>query len=224
MLSQHEMLPNRQPKSALEQSQIIRKLATSKLANWILCVCHVATLFLIMFIKSIWIGFIGVMLFVASASAASSVLQGIVKDAKGHPIQGADIRIEATNTGTLLTTAKTNVNGRYSLEGLAAGKYRVTLLVNGAVKGSINNTTLEPGESTHLNFELKQTRVSVTVTKGTHRIWVPPFTGSRLPGRWIEVDDSTAWAGAHVRTNNVVQVSAEELQRVANSKASPTGY
>jgi len=70
-----------------------------------------------MFIKSIWIGFIGVMLFVASASAASSVLQGIVKDAKGHPIQGADIRIEATNTGRLLTTVKTNVNGRYSLEG-----------------------------------------------------------------------------------------------------------
>ena len=186
--------------------------------------CDVATLFLVMFIKSSWIGFIGVMLFVASASAASSVLQGIVNDAKGHPIQGADIRIETTNGGRMLTTVKTNVNGRYNLEGLAAGNYRVTLVVNGAVKASINNATLEPGESTHLNFELKQTRASVTVTKGTHRIWVPPFTGSRLPGRWIEVDDSTAWAGAHVRTDNVVQVSAEELQRVANSKASPTGY
>jgi hypothetical protein len=177
-----------------------------------------------MFIKPICIGFIGVMLFVASASAANSVLQGIVKDANGHSIQGADIRIEATNTGRLLTTVKTNVNGRYSLEGLAAGNYRVTLLVNGVVKASINNTTLEPGESTQLNFELKQTRASVTVTKGTHRIWVPPFTGSRLPGRWIEVDDSTAWAGAHVRTDNVVQISAEELQRTANTKASPTGY
>src|SRR6266436_3232686 len=96
--------PNRQPKSAPEQDQITRKLATSKLANWTLCVCHVATLFLIMFIKSIWIAFIGVTLFVASAWAASSVLQGIVKDAKGHPVQGADIRIEATNTGRLLTT------------------------------------------------------------------------------------------------------------------------
>ena len=146
--------------------------------------------------KSIWIGFIGVMLFVASASAASSVLQGIVKDAKGHPIQGADIRIEATNTGRLLTTVKTNVNGRYSLEGLAAGKYRVTLVVNGAVKASINNTTLEPGESTQLNFELKQTRASVTVTKGKHWVWTPPFTGSRLPGRWVEVDDSGSWAAA----------------------------
>jgi hypothetical protein len=77
---------------------------------------------------------------------------------------------------------------------------------------------------THLNFELKQTRAYVTVTKGTHRIWVPPFTGSRLPGRWIEVDDSTAWAGAHVLTNNVVQISAQELQLTASTKASPTGY
>ena len=76
--------------------------------------------------KSIWIGFVGVMPFVASALTKSSVLQGNVKDAKGHPIQSTDVRIEATNTGRLLTTVKTNVNGRYSLEGLAAGNYRVT--------------------------------------------------------------------------------------------------
>ena len=174
--------------------------------------------------KSIWIGFIGVMFFVASVSAASSELQGIVKDAKGHPIKGADIRIEATNTGRLLTTVKTNVNGRYSLEGLAAGDYRVTLVVNGAVKTSVNNATLEPGESTQLNFEVKQTRASVTVTKGKHRVWMPAFTGSRLPGRWVEVDDSGGWSAANATANHVVRVSAEELRREANTKASPTGY
>ena len=176
-----------------------------------------------MFIKAIWIACIGVMLFVANASAASSVLQGIVKNANGHPIQGADIRIEATNTGRLLTTVKTNVNGRYSLEGLAAGNYRVTLVVNDAVKASINNTTLEPGESTQLNFELKQTRASVTVTKGKHWVWMPAFTGSRLPGHWMEVGDSSSWA-AEAPANHVVRVSAEELQREANTKVSPTGY
>ena len=52
-----------------------------------------------MFIKSIGIGFIGVMLFVASAAAANSVLEGVVKDGKGHPIQGVDVRIEAKNGG-----------------------------------------------------------------------------------------------------------------------------
>jgi hypothetical protein len=123
----------------------------------------------------------------------------------------------------LLTTVKTNVNGRYSLEGLAAGNYRVTLVVNDAVKASINNTTLEPGDSTQLNFELKQTRASVTVAKGKHWVWIPPFTGSRLPGRWVEVDDSGSWAAA-APANHIVRVSAEELQREANSKASPTGY
>ena len=163
--------------------------------------------------KSIWIALIGVMLFVASASAASSVLQGIVRDARGRPIQGADVRIEATNNGRLLTTVKTNVNGRYNLQGLAAGNYRVTLVVNGAVKASINNATLEPGEPTQLNFELKQTRASVTVTKGKHSVWIPAFTGSRLPGHWVEAP-----------ANHVVRVSAEELQREALTKASPTGY
>ena len=177
-----------------------------------------------MFIKSIWTGFIGVVLFVAGASAASFVLQGIVKDAGGHPIQGADIRIEATKTGRLLATVKTSVDGRYSLEGLPAGKYRVTLVVNGTVKASINNTPLQLSEPTHLNFELKPTRTAITVTKGTHRIWVPPFTGSRLPGRWVDVDDSTAWAGAHLRMEDVVQVNAEELQRTYTTKDSPTGY
>ena len=138
------------------------------------------------------------------------------QDAKGHPIQGADIRIEATNTGRLLTTVKTNVNGRYSLEGPAAGNYRVTLVVNGAVKASINNATLEPDESTKLNFELKQTRASVTVTKGKHRVWIPPFTGSRLPGHWVELDDSGSWAAA-APANHVVRVNAEELERVKHN-------
>ena len=41
------------------------------------------------------------------------------------------------------------------------------------------------------------------VTNGTHWGWVPPFTGSRLPTRWVEVDDSTNWAGAHVSAQHV---------------------
>ena len=99
---------------------------------------------------------------------------------------------------------------------LAAGTYRVTLVVNGALKTSINNTTLEPGESTQLNFDLTQTRASVTVRKGIHRVWIPAFTGSRLPGRWVEVDDGGAWA-AEASANNIVRVSGEELQRTIHS-------
>ena len=169
-----------------------------------------------MFIKSIGIGFIGVMLLVASASAANSALEGVVKDAKEHPVQDVDVRIEAKSGGRSLTTVKTDENGRYTLKGLAAGIYRVTLIVNGALKTSINNTTLEPGESTQLNFDLTQTRTSVTVKKGVHRVWIPAFTGSRLPGRWVEVDDGGAWA-TETSANNVVRVSGEELHRTIHS-------
>jgi hypothetical protein len=168
-------------------------------------------------IKSIWIGFVGVMLFVGSTLAASSVLEGIVKDAKGHPIEGADIRIEATNVERLATTVKTDANGRYILQGLPAGTYRVTLLVNGAVKTCINNTTLSPGESTQLNFDLTHGRTAVTLKKGKHWVWVSAFTGSRLPGRWVEVDDSGSWA-AEASVNNNVRVSAQELQLTIHSR------
>jgi hypothetical protein len=98
----------------------------------------------------------------------------------------------------------------------------VTLVVNGAVKTSINNTALEPGESTQLNFDLKQTRASVTVKKGKHRVWIPAFTGSRLPGRWVEVDDGGSWA-AEATANNIVRVSGEELQRTIHSTDIPYG-
>ena len=170
-------------------------------------------------LKSLRIGFIGLMLFLASAWAASSVLEGIVKDARGHSVEGADIRIETKNGGRLLTTVKTDVNGRYILQGFPAGNYRVTLVVKGAVKTSINNTTIELGEPTQLNFDLAAapaSRASATVKKGRHWVWIPAFTGSRLPGHWVELNESGSWA-AEASSYNVVRISGEELQRTIHS-------
>ena len=173
-----------------------------------------------MLIKSIGIGFVGLILSVASAWAEPSSILGVVKDARGHPIRGADIRIEARNGERLIKTIKTDANGRYVSGGLPAGTYRITLVVNGAVKTSINNTTVELGEPTRLNFDLTSTsawQASVPAKKGKHWVWIPAFTGSRLPGRWVEVDDSGAWA-ADASTLNVVRISGEELQQTAHSK------
>jgi hypothetical protein len=120
----------------------------------------------------------------------------------------------------LLTTVKTDVNGRYILEGLPAGNYRITLAVNGAVKASINNAMIESGEPTQLNFDLTSapnSRASVTVKKGRHWVWVPAFTGSRLPGHWVELSDSGSWPG-EASSFNVVRVSGEELQRTIHSR------
>jgi len=175
-----------------------------------------------MFIKSLWIGFAGLMLFVASALAGSALLEGVVKDAKGRPVESANVRIEAKDGGRSLVTVKTDENGRYILKSLPAGTYRVTLVVNNVLKASINNATIEPGESTQLNFDLTGKHTSVTVKKGKHMVWIPAFTGSRLPGRWIEVNDDGSWA-AQAPANNIIRVSGEELQLTVHSKDIPRG-
>ncbi|MBO0695786.1 MAG: carboxypeptidase regulatory-like domain-containing protein [Verrucomicrobia bacterium] len=172
-----------------------------------------------MFIRSIWIGFVGAMLCVASTLAASSELEGIVKDARGHPIQGADIRIETKDAGKLLTTVKTDASGHYTLQGLPRGDYRVTLLVNGTLMTSINNTTVVPGESTRLNFDLTHKRAAVTKRTGKHLVWVSGFPGSRVPGRWLELNDSGSWAD-EANILNVVRVSGEDLQRTTRNSFS----
>jgi hypothetical protein len=172
-----------------------------------------------MIIKSIWIGFVGLILSAASAWAAGSTLQGVVKDSEGHPIKGASIRIEAKN-GSLVRTIQTDVNGRYISDSLLAGEYRVTLIVNGSVKTSIGNAKVCFDEPTRLNFDLTSTSASQALPppkKGTHWVWLPPFTGSRLPGRWIEVDDNRNWAAAHASSEDVVQISGEELERTIHS-------
>ena len=174
---------------------------------------------LLMFNKSFRIGLIGLTLLTASAWAASSALQGVVKDTNGLPIQGADIRIEAKNSGKLLQTVKTDSNGRYVSGGLPAGDYRVRLVVNGAVKTAINNTTIEAGELTRLNFDLAKTSASQPprpAEKGKHWVWIPAFAGSRLPGRWIELNDDGSWAG-EASALHIVRVSGEELQRTVHT-------
>src|SRR5215469_18164503 len=166
-----------------------------------------------MFTKSLRIGLIGFVLSVATAWAGGSAIQGVAKDAKGQAIKGADIQIQSRDGKKLFQTVKTDGSGRYVSEGLAAGVYRVTLVVNGAVKASVTNTETKPGQRTQLNFDLKRATASqgsAPAKKGKHMVWVPSQTGSHLGGRWVEVDENdTADTGAL----NVKKGSAEDLHR-----------
>ncbi|HVD96417.1 MAG TPA: carboxypeptidase-like regulatory domain-containing protein [Candidatus Limnocylindria bacterium] len=166
-----------------------------------------------MFIKSFQIGFIGFVLCVASAWAGPSSIQGVVKDAKGQAIKNADVRIESRDGKQLLNTVKTDASGRYVSGGLPVGIYRVSLVVNGAVKASITNTKTKADRSTQLNFDLKPVpaaQASAGQKKGKHMVWVPASTGSHIGGSWVEVDESgNADAGAL----NVKRGSAEALRQ-----------
>src|SRR5262245_23525209 len=166
-----------------------------------------------MSIKLLKIGVVGLVLSVATAWAGPSTIQGVVKDAKGQAIKGADVRIESRDGKKLFKTVKTDGSGRYVSDGLAAGVYRVSLVVNGAVKASVMNTQTKSDQRTQLNFDLKPasgSQAGAPAKKGKHMVWVPSNTGSHIGGRWVEVDDNgSADSGAL----NVKKGSAEALQQ-----------
>ena|SRR5438309_298976 len=172
-----------------------------------------------MFIKSLLIGFVGLIFLTASAWAGSSVLQGVVNDPNGKPIQNAQIRIEPRNGGKVATT-KTDASGRYVSGNLPVGTYRVSLIVNGEVKSSINNATIKANKMTELNFALTSVSASqkpAAAKKAKHMVWVPPTTGSHMGGRWVEVEEGTTAGGGAL---SVDKVSAEALERQAHSMGS----
>jgi hypothetical protein len=131
-----------------------------------------------------------------------SSLQGFVKDAKGEPIKGADVRVESRDGKQVFSTLKTDQKGRYISQGLQPGVYRVTLLVSGVVKASIMNTQTKANQPTQLNFDLKTTSQAGNVAKGgKHMVWMPGRTGTHLGGNWVEVDDEgTERSGSNVQT------------------------
>jgi hypothetical protein len=51
---------------------------------------------------------------VATAWAGPSTIQGVVKNAKGQAINGADVRIESKDGSKLFKVVKTDRNGRYT--------------------------------------------------------------------------------------------------------------
>jgi 5-hydroxyisourate hydrolase-like protein (transthyretin family) len=131
--------------------------------------------------RSLQIGFVGLFLCAANAWAGPASIQGVVNDAKGQPIKGADVRIESRDGKQLFNTVKTDAKGRYILQGLQPGVYRVALVVNGAVKAAIGNTKTKSDQVTQLNFGLKPVATGQATTeqkKGKHMVWVPPSTGT----------------------------------------------
>jgi hypothetical protein len=132
-------------------------------------------------------------------------IQGFVKGAKGEPIKGADLRIESRDGKQVFSTIKSDSDGRYTSPGLQPGTYRVTLLVNGAVKASIMNTQAKANQPTQLNFDFKPTSQGANVAKGgKHMVWVPGRTGSHIGGTWVEVDEKpNEHSGSNIQTYSV---------------------
>lgn len=156
--------------------------------------------------------------FAGNLFAASSAVEGTVRDGNGRPIAGADVRIEARSGHSLTGLVKSDGRGHYFFEGLSPGAtYRVTLLINGSVRASINNVLAKSGP-TELNFALKTSSVSgdrMVTKNGKHYVYVPTETGSHLGGRWVEVDENGQADSTNV--NNVERAGSEALRRIQSN-------
>ena len=124
-------------------------------------------------------------LFGGAGFAAASALEGTVRDANGHALSGAQIRIEGKNAANV-AVVKTNDRGRYSHPSLSGGQYRVSLVVNGETKAVINNVTPRENETEVLNFALKRAGRATPSSTNKHYVLLKSPTGTNID-RWVEV-------------------------------------
>ena len=115
-------------------------------------------------------------------------------------------------------TIKADTKGHYFSAGLATDTdYRVTLVVNGAVKASILNVRPGAEKSAELNFDLRPANRSST----RHRVWIPDQpTGTHIGAdHWAEVDEN----GRIINPNDieVVRVGPDYVRQLEMTGARP---
>jgi Carboxypeptidase regulatory-like domain len=169
-----------------------------------------------LFIRLVAIGFVSFCLML-KAHAGEAGLSGIVKDSKGQPLAGAEIRIQGSDPNKI-GKVYTKADGRYSYPALEAGTYQVSLLVDGMTKASIRNVGTKSGENQTLNFDLVKPAGARPYAQGKHYVWVPQLTGTHL-GDWMEVegDGKGMPSGMQERLNNAGNTLARTIQNNAQS-------
>jgi Carboxypeptidase regulatory-like domain len=144
---------------------------------------------------------------------AVATLRGVVRDPKGQPLQGAELRIQGSDASKI-GKVHTDAQGHYSYPGLETGTYSVTLIVAGVTKASISNVKTQLGEVQTLNFDLQKGAAAKPFAAGKHYVWVPKQTGTHL-GDWMEVenDGKAMPSGMAERLNNQGNMLARHIQQ-----------
>jgi len=157
------------------------------------------------------------LLWVSSGFAWAGALEGTVKDSRGYPIRGAEIRIEAKN-GNLAKAIKADATGHYFSDGLAIGTdYRLTLIVNGSIKASLLNVRAGADKPAERSFYLRPENRSAN----KHMVWIPEQpTGNPIgAGHWAEVAENGRIIKRH--DLDIIVMGREYAKQLENGRARP---
>ena len=98
---------------------------------------------------------VGSILCAGSVWGQISAIEGDVKDENGQAVKGAEILIERKDMKGTYKGAKTDKKGHYIYNGLPLGTYKVSLIVNGQTRDSVDNVRTKLGDPTPINFDMK---------------------------------------------------------------------
>ena len=120
---------------------------------------------------------------VFSGAAFGQSIEGTVRGSDGKALKDAEVRVEQKGNKSVVTT-KTDARGHYSYSRLSPGVYTVSVVLDGAVKSSVNVKTTT--NNSKIDFDLKP----AAAKKVKHYVWVDAKTGTHMGSGWVEVNDA----------------------------------
>lgn len=151
---------------------------------------------------------------VFSGTAFGQSIEGVVRGPDGKALKDAEIRVERKDNKSLVT-AKTDARGRYSYKKLPPGVYKVSVILGGAEKSSVNVKTT--ASNSRIDFDLKPEAPK----KVKHYVWVPAMTGTHMGAGWAEVDDTGNTTPGALNSQTSSAELARQMSRNAPNKTHP---
>src|SRR6476660_9620268 len=149
---------------------------------------------------------------VFSGAAFGQSIEGTVRGSDGKALKDSEVRVEQKGNKSVVTT-KTDARGHYSYSRLSPGVYTVSVVLDGAVKSSLNVKTTTTNSK--IDFDLKP----AAATKIKHYVWVPARTGTHMGSGWVEVDDGGNAAPGALNSQTSSAELAREMQRRSTNPA-----
>jgi len=150
---------------------------------------------------------------VFSGAAFGQSIEGTVRGSDGKALKDSEVRVEQKGNKSVVTT-KTDARGHYSYSRLSPGVYTVSVVLDGAVKSSLNVKTTTTNSK--IDFDLKP----AAAKKVKHYVWVDAKTGTHMGSGWVAVN---AAGGNEPGASNVQTTSGELAREMQRRSTNPTG-